>query len=358
MARVFVAMSGGVDSSVAAALLLEAGHDVTGVTMQLWPSTDEQGGCCSVSAVRDARRVCDLLGIPHYSLNYREAFEREVVTPFAREYAAGRTPNPCIACNDRVKFADLLSKVALQGAEYLATGHYARLIAADDGSGEVRLARAVDATKDQSYFLYRLTASQAQHTLFPVGELRKTEVRAFAERFGLPVARKAESQEACFAENGDYAPVVIEREPGAGVAGEIVDVDGRVLGRHDGLAHYTVGQRKGLGIGGLAEPLYVVALDAAGNRVVVGQRSSLEIAEVRANSVVWHAEKGVPVPIKAAVRYRMEPVTATARVEDAEDEERLVVSFDAPVSGASPGQAVVCYRDEVVVGGGVIECAS
>jgi len=196
VARVFVAMSGGVDSSVSAALLMEQGHDVTGVTMQLWPSGEEEGGCCSVSAVRDARRVCDLLGIAHYTLNFRDAFEREVVEPFAEEYAAGRTPNPCIVCNDRVKFADLLARVSAQGAEFLATGHYARVVR--DESGTPWLARGCDADKDQSYFLYRMTTAQLEHVLFPVGELRKDEVRAVAERMGLHVAEKPDSQEICF----------------------------------------------------------------------------------------------------------------------------------------------------------------
>ncbi len=217
MARVFCAMSGGVDSSVAAALLLEQGHEVTGVTMQLWPSSDAEDGCCSVSAIRDARRVCDSLGIPHYSLNYREMFEREVVGPFAMEYAAGRTPNPCITCNDRVKFSDLLAKVATQGAEYLATGHYARIV--ERGGQGPWLATGRDSSKDQSYFLYRLTEQQMRHVLFPVGELRKSDVRAIAERMGLAVADKPESQETCFAVAGSHIPPVAQRAPDSGCRG-------------------------------------------------------------------------------------------------------------------------------------------
>lgn len=350
MARVFVAMSGGVDSSVAAALLLEAGHDVTGVTMQIWPSSDAEDGCCSVSAVRDARRVCDLLGIAHYQLNYREAFEREVVAPFCDEYAAGRTPNPCVVCNDRIKFSDLLAAVSAQGADLLATGHYARI--ERDASGTPWLATGCDSGKDQSYFLYRLTRARMEHVLFPVGELRKTEVRAIAERFGLPTARKAESQEACFAADGDYVRVVADRVAGALEPGEIVDTSGRVLGRHEGVARFTVGQRKGLRIGGSGEPLYVVAIDPERRRVVAGTREKLRVSRVEAGDVIW---RGSPdAEVRAAVRYRMEPRPARARHAAG----RLTVEFAEPLYGVAPGQSVVCYEGDRVLGGGVIACAS
>ena len=349
MARVFVAMSGGVDSSVTAALLLEQGHDVTGVTMQLWPSTDDEGGCCSVSAVRDAHRVCDLLGIPHYTLNFREAFEREVVAPFADEYAVGRTPNPCIVCNDRLKFSDLLAKVSAQGAEFLATGHYARIVRDTDGTPW--LARGVDPGKDQSYFLYRLTRAQLEHTLFPVGELVKPDVRAIAVRLGLHVASKPDSQEVCFASAGEHASVVRERRPDALVPGAIVALDGALLGRHDGIANYTVGQRKGLGIAA-PEPLYVLSVDAARNEVVVGPRSALRVTRVEARDAVWRGSDAEDVT--AVVRYRMEPRRADARF----DGTTLTVTFAEPIEGVSPGQAVVCYRGDVVIGGGTIECAS
>jgi tRNA-specific 2-thiouridylase len=349
MARVFVAMSGGVDSSVTAALLLERGHEVTGVTMQLWPSSDDEGGCCSVSAVRDARRVCDLLGIPHYTLNFRDAFEREVVGPFADEYAAGRTPNPCVVCNDRLKFADLLAKVSAQGADFLATGHYARIVR--DSDGQPWLARGVDAEKDQSYFLYRLTRTQMEHTVFPLGEMRKPEVRAMAERLGLHVAEKPDSQEVCFAPAGEHAAVVRERRPEALKPGPILGPEGTVLGTHDGIANYTVGQRRGLGIAA-AEPLYVVRVDAPSNTVIVGPRSALAITKVQAADAIWHG--GPEEPVSAMVRYRMEPRPAAARYRDGV----LEVSFSEAVEGVAPGQAVVCYRGDICLGGGTLTCAS
>ncbi len=353
MPRVFVAMSGGVDSSVAASLLLEQGHDVTGVTMQLWPSGDDEGGCCSVSAVRDARRVCDLLGIAHYTLNFREEFEREVVTPFAEEYAAGRTPNPCIACNDRLKFSDLLARVSAQGADFLATGHYARIVR--DDSGEPWLARGVDEAKDQSYFLYRLTPAQLEHVLFPVGELRKSQVRAAAERLGLHVAEKPESQEVCFAAAGEHAKVVGERRPEALRPGPIVDRAGAVVGTHVGIARYTVGQRRGIGIAA-AEPLYVVAIDPERNAVVVGPRPALAVERIEALPRLW---RGAPEErLDVSVRYRMTPVAASVTCRDAGAEPRLTAVLGEPLFGVAPGQAVVCYRGDVVVGGGDIVCAS
>ncbi len=352
MALVWVAMSGGVDSSVAAALLLEQGHRVVGVTMQLWPSGDEEGGCCSVAAVRDARRVCDTLGIDHYTLNYRELFERKVVEEFAHAYERGRTPNPCIACNAELKFSDLLAKALTAGADALATGHYARIVTV---GGAPRLVRGADGDKDQSYFLYRMTAPQRERVMFPVGELRKSDVRAFASRLGLPVAAKAESQDACFEVEGSYLGVIEKHARSAQVPGEIVDARGRVLGRHGGIAHYTVGQRKGLGIGGLSEPLYVTGIDAAANRVIVGKRHELAVVRVEADDLVWH-DSGEPrdVALEATVRYRGEARPCRVTVASG----LITARFDEPLFGVAPGQALVCYRDDVVVGGGVITCAN
>ncbi len=348
--RVWVGMSGGVDSSVAAALLVEAGYDVVGVTMQLWPSHSADGGCCSVSAVRDARRVCDALGIPHYSLNYRDAFERHVVEPFCSEYAHGRTPNPCITCNDRLKFSDLLAKALTQGADFLATGHYARIVW--DSAGEPWLARGADESKDQSYFLYRLTPEQLRHTLFPLGGLTKVEVRRIASEMGLATAAKRESQDTCFAVCGDHAAIVASRIPEAVVPGPVVDLDGRVIGRHAGLANYTIGQRKGLGISGPRGPWYVVGIDPVANRLIVGPRESLRALHVVARDVVWRGE--TESDLSVMVRYRMSPVSARCSVAG----DMLDVDFADDIGAVAPGQSVVCYRDEVVIGGGVIECAS
>lgn len=351
MSRVFVAMSGGVDSSVAAALMVEHGHDVTGVTMQIWPSTDEEGGCCSIDATRDAKRVCDTLGIPHYTLDFRAAFEREVIEYFADEYAAGRTPNPCIACNDRLKFADLLTRVSLQGADALATGHYARITRASEGPPW--LSRGIDPSKDQSYFLYRMTEPQLERTLFPIGELHKTEVRDIAVRMGLPTAAKTESQDTCFERAGSYVPVIDERHPEALTPGDIVDRDGNVLGTHHGIARYTVGQRKGLGIGGLADPLFVTAIDAVLRRVVVGPREALSVSLVECDDHFWRGDPAGEA-LEIMVRYRMRPVAAHVVLEQG----KLVARLVDPLDSAVTGQALVCYRGDTVVGGGTISCVS
>jgi tRNA-specific 2-thiouridylase len=343
-------MSGGVDSSVAAARLLEQGHEVVGVTMRLSSSADDDGVSCSVSAVRDARRVCGLLGLTHHVVDFRPQFEREVIAPFARAYARGMTPNPCVVCNERIKFSGLLAEVRSRGADLLATGHYARILA--DVEDEHRLARGLDPLKDQSYFLYRLTRTQLARVLFPLGESTKREVRAMASRMGLPSAEKPESQDVCFVPNGGWERVVSAYEPHAFRPGDIVDTAGSILGSHGGLARYTVGQRKGLGIGGAGEPYHVVRIEPSSNRVVVGRRDEAQVVSITAREVVWHV--GSVCRVEVAVRYRMTPVPALATFDGRD----LTLRFDEPLEGVAPGQSAVCYRGDVVVGGGVIVCAN
>lgn len=349
MARVFVAMSGGVDSSVAAALLIEAGHDVTGVTMRLLAGEDESGSCCSLEGVRSAKRVCDMLGIPHYTLEFSKEFERDVVEPYCDEYAAGRTPNPCIACNDRIKFSELMRRVALQGGEFLATGHYARIVR--DAEGTPWLARGADPSKDQSYFLYRMTAPQLERTLFPLGEWTKVDVRAKARELGLPAAERAESQETCFVPGDDVRAFVRERRPAAFRAGPIVDAEGTVVGSHDGAPGFTIGQRKGLRLSG-AQRTFVTSVDAVAGTVTVGPREALFATLVTATGVVWRGPDERRVT--ARVRYRGPEQAALA----ANTEGMLNVRFEEPTDAPSPGQAIVCYDGDLVVGGGVIEEAS
>jgi len=347
--RVFVAMSGGVDSSVAAALLVHAGHDVTGVTMRLLPGDDPIDGCCSLDGARSAKRVCDALGIPHYSLDFADVFEREVIEPYCDQYAAGRTPNPCIVCNDRVKFSELMRRVKLQDAEFLATGHYARIVR--DGAGVPWLARGADPAKDQSYFLYRMTSEQLGHTLFPVGGLAKAEVRGIARALGLPAAERAESQETCFVPGDDVRAFVRQRRPEAFVPGEIVGPGGTVVGAHTGVPGLTIGQRRGLGVSA-GSRVFVNAIDASTATVTIGDRSGLSVTRVVADDVVWRGP--CEQVVEAQVRYRGVPVRATARVAN----DVLEVVADAPFDGVAPGQSVVCYEDERVIGGGVIREAS
>lgn len=347
MARVFVAMSGGVDSSVAAALLVQAGHDVTGVTMQLWPSGDAEGGCCSIDATRGAKRVCDALDIAHYTLNFREFFESAVVEPFCDDYASGRTPNPCIVCNDVVKFEELWRRVELQGADYLATGHYARIV---EREGAPWLARGLDPAKDQSYFLYRMSTGQLRHTLFPVGDISKTEVRSLARQFGLPTAERAESQEICFVPGDDVQGFLRERRPSAFVPGDILDTTGATVGSHTGTPSFTVGQRRGLGIGGGDGRRYVTAVDAAAATVTVGSREDLRVTRVRVRDVVWRGRSGEQ-EADVVVRYRAVPVAATVSFAAG----MLGAELHEPVEGVAAGQALVGYDGDLVVGGGVIE---
>ena len=351
-ARIVVGMSGGVDSSVAAALLVEQGHEVIGVTMHLAGSSSR---CCSLDDADDARRVAEQLGIRFYVANYKDRFREEVMEPFADAYLAGKTPIPCVACNDRFKFHHLLARARALGAESVATGHYARA-ERDAATGQTRLLRGVDRRKDQSYFLFRLSGEQLRHTHFPLGALEKSEVRQRARGLGLATAEKPESQEICFVPDGDYARVVSEIRPGAARPGEIVDsASGRVLGSHQGIHHFTVGQRKGLGAGS-AEPRYVVRLDAVTNRVLVGPASELGSRGATLSGVCWTREResGDTLRGDVQVRYKHDAVPATITLAEGGSAR---VAFDAPVRAVAPGQAAVIYQGEELLGGGWIEAA-
>ena len=351
--RIVVAMSGGVDSSVAAALLAEQGLDVIGLSMQLYDQRGQQtfGSCCTLDDLHDARRVADAIGIPHYVLNFERQFQDTVISNFVREYAAGRTPLPCAHCNSDLKFATLLDRARGLGAEQVATGHYARV--EQSASGRWLLKRSADLAKDQSYFLASLTQAQLARAAFPVGDLEKSEVRAQARRLGLNVAEKPDSQEICFVPDGDYASFVADRAPAVARAGAIVDQRGDVLGSHGGVHRFTVGQRKGLGISSPA-PLYVLKIEAESGKVTVGSRDALDETTLTASDVNWVATEAPSgwVPITAQIRHRHRAAGGQVR---AIDHERAECVFDEPQPAITPGQAVVFYDDDVVVGGGWID---
>ncbi|MEM5474615.1 tRNA 2-thiouridine(34) synthase MnmA [Hoeflea sp. AS60] len=364
--RVVVAMSGGVDSSVVAGLLAREGYDVLGVTLQLYDhgaAVHRAGSCCAGQDIDDARRVCETLGIPHYVLDYEKRFREAVINPFAESYVAGETPIPCVACNQTVKFADLLATARDLGADALATGHYIRSRAnpTPDNPGRRALYRPIDSDRDQSYFLFATTQDQLDYVRFPLGELPKIRTRELAEEMGLSVADKADSQDICFVPQGKYANVITKLKPNAALAGDIVHIDGTVLGEHPGIVHYTIGQRKGLGVA-TGDPLYVVHLDARSRRVVVGPREALDTRRLILRDMNWLGD----LPLNdigaeglacfAKVRSTRPPRPAILRVDD---DGEISVELVEGEAGVAPGQACVLYSapgDEArVFGGGFID---
>jgi tRNA-specific 2-thiouridylase len=365
--KLAVAMSGGVDSSAAAAILKEQGHELVGFTMQLWNqrrgiSVDENGDplpsrCCSLDDVYDARRVAEELGFPFYVLNLEREFERDVVQPFVASYLDGETPIPCVSCNSRLKFASLDQLAVSLGCDKVATGHYAR-VEFDEASNRYRLFRGRNLDKDQSYFLWELTQDQLSRAMFPLGEMSKPEVREVAREHALAVAEKSESQEICFVPDGDYAGFIdrylaasgsVDQKPGDG---EIVDADGAVVGRHSGIHRYTIGQRRGIGIAG-PQPLYVTNIDAIKNQIMVGQQDDLLSSEFIAAGVNWVAFDRPDEAVQTQVRVRYRHTPAEATITPIENN-RVRIVFDEPQRAITPGQATVFYRDDEVVGGGWI----
>lgn len=370
--RVVVAMSGGVDSSVVASLLHEQGYDVVGVTLQLYDygaAVSRKGACCAGQDIYDAKRVAEERGFPHYVLNYEDNFKDSVITEFVDSYLQGETPIPCVRCNQTVKFRDLLKVARDLNADCMATGHYIqRLVNPDTGLGELH--RAVDVTKDQSYFLFATTQEQLDFLRFPLGGWDKSVTRQHADRLGLVNAAKPDSQDICFVPNGDYASVVKKIAPHAAQSGDIVHLDGRVLGTHDGIIHYTIGQRKGLGIGGgnndNNDPFYVIKIDAASNKIIVGPKEALARDIVYLKDCNWlldstghlsdtsrsdGVERDDPKKIHVKLRSMTRAVPATLYVRDKNTAE---LYLDEPQFGVSPGQAAVCYDGSRVIGGGWI----
>jgi tRNA-specific 2-thiouridylase len=351
--RIVVAMSGGVDSSVAAALLCREGHDVIGLSMQLYDHSNGEtrfGSCCTIDDLYDARRVAGKIGIPHYIVNFEHKFNEHVISDFVREYAAGRTPIPCVHCNGDLKFASLVERAEGFDAEAVATGHFAQ-VEFDETARRYRLKKGVDLQKDQSYFLFTLTQAQLARARFPVGALDKAAVREEARRLGLNVAEKKDSQEICFVAAGEHPEFVGARA--AMPSGAIRDGEGHVLGRHEGVHRFTIGQRKGLGLA-TGIPLYVVGIDAEDASVTVGPREALERGTLTASRVNWMSGETPPAPIRASARIRYRHREAPATITPVGGDQ-VHVAFDAPQSAITPGQAVVFYDGDVVLGGGWID---
>lgn len=353
--KVVVGMSGGVDSSVAAWLLKEQGYDVIGVTMQIWQEEDriqqeEEGGCCGLSAVEDARRVAASLEIPYYVMNFKKEFKEHVIDYFTNEYLNGRTPNPCIACNRYVKWEALLKRSMEIGADYIATGHYARIDKLSNGRYAIRT--SATSAKDQTYALYNLTQDQLARTLMPVGEYSKDEIRAMAEHINLKVAAKPDSQDICFVPDGDYASFIEENTDAAIMSGNFVTSDGTVVGQHKGIVHYTVGQRKGLGLS-LGHPVFVLEIRPETNEVVVGSNEESMSRYVRADKINFMSVEDITEPVRAWAKIRYNHKGAWCVVERTGADEILCI-FEEPQRAITPGQAVVLYDGEYVMGGGTI----